>query len=386
MSDNALDVRKIENDADMQAFLRFHWTCYQDVPNWVPPLWSEHKAFFDREENPELHHIDVDYFGAWRGDTLVGIIAAFVNHAYNDFQETNVGWFGSFEVLDDREAARALLETAEAWCREKGVPVVHGPATFSTNSEIGLLVDGFDTPPMVLTTHAHPYYQDFVESAGYQQTMDLLCYFVDGNIYGGKKADNIPEKLARVMGKLQKRRNFTIRTVNMRDFDNEVERVKKIYHSAWEKNWGFIPFADVEIEKLAQDLKTMIDPDISVFVEVDGEPIAFGLPLPNLYEPLRKARAHPDTPEIFTLLKLLWHWKVRGVKSVRVWALGVLEEYRGTGVDGLMYFEMMKRGLKKGYLDIEMSWILEDNVMMNRAIHMLRAEVYKTYRVYEKAL
>lgn len=387
MSDNALAVRKVESEADMKAFLHFHWTCYKDVENWVPPLYSEHEAFFDREKNPELKHIDIDYFTAWRGETLVGICAAFVNHAFNDFQKENVGWFGSFEVLEDREAAHAMLDTAEAWCREKGVNAIRGPATFSTNSEIGLLVEGFDTPPMILNTHAHPYYQGFVESAGYTKGMDLWCYYFDGRGWGGKKADNLPEKLERVVNKIRTRRNFTIRKVDMRNFDEEVEHVKRIYNSAWENNWGFVPLSDPEMTKLGNDMKQLIDPDITLMAEVDGEPVAFTVPLPNLYEPLRLAYPRPNEPEILALLRLVWHWKIRRqVTSVRAWALGVIEEYRGSGVDALLYYEMMKAGLPKGYVDIEMSWLLENNDNIVRIAEMLGAHRYKTYRVYQKAL
>ena len=387
MSDNALVVRKVESDADMKAFLHFPWTCYKGNPNWVPPLYSEHKAFYDREKNPELHHIDIDYFVAWRDDKPVGIIAALVNHAHNEFHEENIGFFGSFEVLEDRGAGRALLDTAQAWCRAKGVTAVRGPATFSINSEIGLLVEGYDTPPMILNTHAHPYYKDFVESAGFEKVMDLWAYHVDSRIFGGKKADVIPEKLARVVDKIRRRRNFTVRKFNMRNFDDEVERLKKIYNSAWEKNWGFIPFSDAEIDKMAQDLKQLVDPDITFFVEVDGEPVAFGLPLPNLYEPLRLAYPRPDELEILALLRLVWHWKIRRrLTSLRMWAMGVLEEYRGTGVDALIYYEVMMAGLRKGYVDVEMSWVLENNDMMNRAVRMLGGRLYKTYRIYEKPL
>jgi GNAT superfamily N-acetyltransferase len=173
----------------------------------------------------------------------------------------------------------------------------------------------------------------------------------------------------------------------MRDFPREVEKVKRIYNAAWEQNWAFVPMGDEEIDSLAKNLKQMVDPRITLFVEVDGDPVAFGLPLPNVYQPLRKARCRPGEPEWLQLLRFIWHWKVRGdINGVRVWALGVLEPYRGTGVDALLYYEMIRRGLAGGYMDIEMSWILENNDMMTRAAKMLGARVYKTYRVYEKPL
>lgn len=387
MTDKRVDVRMVENEADMKAFLCFPWTCYRDNPYWVPPLFSTHKENFDRQKNVELHHITIDYFVAWRDSAPIGTIAAFVNHAHNEFHRENIGFFGNFEVLEDRAAAHALLEAAETWCREHKVAAIRGPATFSTNSEFGLLVEGFDSPPMIFTTYAQPYYRDFIESAGYSKEMDMFAFHVDVESYRGDQPDNILVRLTRVMDRLRQRRNFVVRNVNLRDLDNEVARIKKIYNSAWEKNWGFVPLCDAEFDKFAQNLKSIIDPDVSFFVEVDGEPVAFSVPLPDINQPLRLAHPRPDEPEILALLRLMWHWKVRRrLTRVRLFALGVLEGYRGTGVDALLYLETIKAGLRKGYIDAEMSWILENNDMMMRSAQTLGAKVYKTYRAYEKPL
>jgi len=384
---STLEVRKVSTEAENQAFLRMPWTVYKNDPNWVAPLWRDHVAFFDPAQNPELGHIDFERFVAWRGDRPVGTIIAHINHLFNEFQEENVGWFGQFELLNDSEAGDALLAAAEEWVRAHGVQAIRGPATYSTNSEIGLLVDGFDTPPQILMMHAKPYYREFIEARGYQKTMDMYSYFFDGNGWGGRKADKIPEKLERVVGLVRRRRNFVVRRPDMRRLDEEVERVKAIYNAAWEKNWGFVPMTEPEVDKLAEDLKSLVDPDITFIVEVDGKAVAFGLPLPDLFEPLRKAHCRPGEPHWWQLLRMLWHWKIAGrVTGVRAWGLGVLKEYRGTGIDGLLYYEMIKAGLRKGYVDITMGWILANNDMMNRGAQMLGAEVYKTYRVYEKAL
>jgi hypothetical protein len=386
MSD--LSIRAVASEADLQAFLRLPWTVYKNDKSWTPPLWSEHVRFFDPHHNVELEHIDFEKFVAWRGSTPVGTIIAHVNHAYNDFQGQNAGWFGQFEILDDKEAAHGLLKTAEEWVKARGMDKLMGPATFSTNSEIGLLVDGYEHPQMVLTSHAPRYSKDIVESyPGLKKAMDLWCWYFNGNTWGGKKVDNPPEKLVRVAKKVMERRNFKVCRVNMADFKSEVEKVKVIYNQAWAKNWGFIPMNDAEINKIAKDLKDMIDPDIARFVEVDGKPVAFGLPIPNIYEPLRMAGCKPGEPELIQLLRLIWHWKIlRRVKGARVWALGVLEEYRASGVEAVMLYDMMLTGLPKGYVDVEMSWILENNQKMNSVIESIGAEIYKTYRVYEKAL
>jgi len=382
-------VKPVSTDAELQAFLRMPWTVYKDNPVWSAPLWSEHVKFFDPKHNVELQHIDHQKFIAWRGDTPVGTIIAFVNHAYNEFQEQNAGWFGQFELLNDQEAAHALLKTAEDWVRAKGVDKLMGPATYSANSEIGLQVDGFDQRQMIQSPIAPPYSKALVESyPGMVKTMDLWYWYFDGRKWGGKKADNPPAKLKRVVEKLRVRNNkFRIRPADMSHFKEELDRIKLIYNQAWAKNWGFVPLSEAEIDNLAKSLKDMVDPNLVMFAEVDGKPIAFALPMPDVYEPMRLARMKPGEPELWQLLRLIWHWKVRGKTSgVRVWAMGVLEEYRKAGVDAMMYYEMLMAGLKRGYVDIEMSWILENNDKMNTIIAAMGAKIYKTFRVYEKKL
>lgn len=386
MSD--VEVRPVRTEADEKAFLHMPWTVHSGDPNWVAPLWRDHVRYFDPQYMPELRHMDFERFVAWRGSEPVGTVIAFVNHAYNEFHEANAGWFGQFEVLEDREAAHALLRTAEGWVRGQGADTLMGPATYSTNSEIGLLVDGYDKSPMIMMTYQPPYVKDFVESyPGLEKAMDLLSWHFDGEKWGGRKADRLPEKLTRVVEKIRTRRNLVIRQAHMRDFDEEIEKLEKIYQSAWAKNWGFVPMSDEEMEHLKEELKPFVDERMVLFVEVDGEPIAFGAPIPNIYQPLRLVHSKPGEPHWLQLLRLVWHWKVRRqMNGIRTFLLGVLEGYRGSGADALLYYELIKRGLGAGYMDIEMSWILETNDMMNRAIQMLGAEVDKRYRVYQKAL
>ena len=235
---------------------------------------------------------------------------------------------------------------------------------------------------------ARPYYQHYVASYGsFEKAMDLWCWYFNGEGWGGKKADNLPPKLTRIVEKLRKRRNYKTVPLNMRQWDSEIEKIKEIYNKAWAKNWGAIPLTEAEMNQLEEELKPFIDPGIVFFVEQEGKPIAFAAPLPNIYEPLKKVNAKPGQPAWWQLLKLLWHWKIAGgISSVRVFLLGVLEEYRGLGLDGLLYYDLLKAGLPRGYIDVEMSWILETNDMMNRGIQMLGGEVYKTYRVFRKPL
>ncbi len=376
-----LQVQAVKGEEELKKFITFPWKVYRDDPYWVPPLISERLEFLNPEENPFFEHARVEYFMAWRGDQIVGTIAAITNSAYNTFQGVNIGFFGFFEVLEDHEAASELLAKAEHWVREAGHESIMGPVQFSTNDEAFLLVDGFNDAPRALMTYNPPRYMSYLDAAGFEKAMEVWAYKSDLVELVG----NFPPKLLRVTEKIMERRKLTIRTMSMKDYDAEVELFKHVYNSSWERNWGFVPFTDPELDKLAKDMKMFIDPDLVLFVEYEGEVIGASLTLPDINQPLRLAYPRPGTPEVFTLLKLIWHWKVRKqVEWVRVIALGVLPEFRGLGVDALMYFETAKNAARKGYSKGEGGWVLEDNDMMNRAMQMLGAEVYKTYRMYEK--
>jgi GNAT superfamily N-acetyltransferase len=379
MSDLTISV--VENKRDLMSFISFPWKVYEDSQFWVPPLVSERVAFLDPDHNPFFQHAKAAYYLARRSTGVVGTIAAFTNELYNEFQGTNVGFFGFFEVLEDHEAAEALLQTAVDWARDAGHDSIIGPAQFSTNDEVGLLIDGFDDTPRILMTYNPPYYQTFIEDAGFEKAMDLWAYALDIENF----RENMPDKLIRVTEKVRERKNFVVRKIRMSEFFQEVDRIKPIYNKSWERNWGFVPMTDAEFGKLAKDLKPLLDPHVVILVEQEGETIGFGLSLPDLCQPLRLAYPRPGVNETLTTIKLAWHWKVRRqVNWLRVFALGVLPEYRGTGVDALMYIETAKEAIKRGYKWAEMSWILENNEMMNRSIKMLGGKVYKTYRMYEK--
>ncbi|MEJ2550332.1 MAG: GNAT family N-acetyltransferase [Anaerolineales bacterium] len=381
MSD--LQINKVTNENERKEFIFFPWKVYKDDPYWVPPLVSERLEFHDPKKNPFFEHARVEYFLARRNGEIVGTIAAFTNDAYNEFHDSNVGFYGFFEVLDDPEAAALLLRTAEDWARNAGHISIIGPAMFTTNDEVGLLVDGFDDCPRVLMTYNPPRYVDYMEAAGFVKAMDLLAYAnnIDDFI------ENMPEKLVRVVEKVKKTKKLTVRSFRMREFDKEVERFKRVYNSSWERNWGFVPPNEAEIEHIAAGLKQILDPDLALMVEHEGEVVGVGLTLPDMCAPLHYAYPRPSEPELLTMLKLVWHWKIRPkMKWIRVFALGVMPEHRARGVDAMMYLETAKRAKAKGYEMAESSWILENNEMMNRSLKMLGGKVYKTYRMYEKRL
>ena len=378
-----LTIDPVRTATDLETFAYFPWTVYRGDPWWVPPLISERRKLVDRERFPFFEHSQAEFFIARRGDRVVGTIAGIANRRYNEFHTSNVGWFGFFEVLEDPEAAAGLLATAGDWARAQGFEALLGPAQYSTNEEVGLLIDGFNDTPRIMMTYNPRRYIDYVEQAGFTKAMDLFAYRKSIEHF----RTHIPPKLERVVDKVIERGRFRLRKVEMKHFDREIEHVKRLYNSSWERNWGFVPMTEHEFDHLAEQLKPILDPDLVLVVEHEGEPVAFGLTLPDMNEPLVRAYPRPGTPELLTMGKLVWHWKVRHTsKWLRVLALGVQPEFRGQGVDAMLYLQTARNAFSKGYQFAEMSWILESNDMMNRSIRLLGGEVYKTYRVYEKRL
>lgn len=379
-SRQTLVVRPVQTERDRMAFIRFPFRLYTDDPCWVPPLLYERKAFFNPKKNPFYRHAEVELYLAERGGEVVGTISAHINYNHNAFHNEKVGFFGFFEVIEDYQVAQALLDAACEWVRARGMTAIRGPMNFSTNEECGLLVDGFDSPPVVFMTYNPRYYQGFLERYGMQKAMDLWAYRLDIETVG-TDLGKLPPKLKRVVNMALERGRFTIRNANIRDFENELARLKRIYNSAWERNWGFVPMTDEEIDHLARGIKRWIDPDLIFVAEVDGEPVGVSITLPDMNQPLLHmgGKLFP-----FGWLKYLWYR--RKMHICRVFAMGVLEAYRGQGIDAVFYYLTGKAAIPKGYTMAEMSWILETNTMMNRAVRFLGGQVYKTYRIYEKGL
>lgn len=383
-----LEIRPVRTKADKKAFVELPWKLYRDDPNWVPQLLSMAYEAVDTEKYPFYEFARLALFNAWRGDQLVGRIAAIDNPRHNQTHGDKVGFFGFFEAENDPETARALFDAASGWLRARGKDAIRGPANPSVNDPYGLLVDGFDSPPVILSPYNPPYYVDLIAGAGFEKAMNLWAWYIPTAVYGGTQVDQLPEKLVRVVKAVRRRYGYTVRPINMRNLDTDVEKIKLVYRGAWEKNWGAVPLSDHEIDHLVASLKQSADPDMILIAEDrDGNVAGLLITLPNLNQALLRAYPRPGVPEPLTLLKLLWHWKVRPcIDSVRVPVLGVLEPHRGRGVDALLMYANAQATLPKGYIWGEMGWTLETNDMINRDAEMMGSEIYKTYRIYEKPL
>lgn len=385
-----IQIKECKTAAERLQFIQFWWEPYRSNPYWVPPLVNERLEFLDSAKNPYFQHGRAAYFLATRGGAAVGTIAAHVNDMHNKFHEENIGFFGFFECINDYSVAEALFQAAGDWCKSQGVTAIRGPASFSSNDDgYGFLLEGFDDPPRVYMPYNPPYYVEFAERFGLHKAMDLVAYQLDTASFGNE-ADKMSVKLSRVITKVRERSGVTIRTVDMSRFDEEVARVKSVYNSAWEKNWGFVPMTDAEFDHLAVGLKQIIDPQAVFIAEKDGQFVGFSLSLPDVNQALLAAHPSPNPNPIaynLMLARMMWHWKVaRKITWLRIFAMGVVEEYRAQGIAAMFYYETAKAAVRSGYHHGEMSWILENNMMMNRDAQSLGGRVYKRYRLVQKPL
>jgi len=376
---DGVEVRPVTTAADLRRFIAFPYSLYRGDPVWVPPLRMDVGKMLDRQKNPFFQHAEAEYFVAVRradgqsGNPVVGRIAAIHNRAHNEVHDDRVGFFGFFECVNDQAVADALFAAAAGWLTPRGLDTLRGPASFSTNDECGLLVRGFDTTPTLLNPHNPEYYVGLVERAGFKKVMDLIQYQTP--------SPQMPERLARGARLLAERKKLHLRSLDMKRFDHEVELIKQIYNSAWEKNWGFVPMTDAEIDHLAKQLKPIAVPDLVTFCEHDGQVIGFAAALPDLNVALQK---NPSGRLFPGILKVLW--AARKITRIRVLLFGLLKEHRMSGADALMFHRIWDNGYRMGHRWAEAGWILENNAAMNNGLLRMGFEAYKTLRFYDRPL
>ena len=366
-----VEVVATDGKPALKEFIRFPYGVYRGYTNWVPPLEIAMKELLDREKHPFYLNAHAEFYLARQNGRVVGRIGAIVDKAHNRFHEENAGFFGFFECVDDPAVAEALLSRARQWCFDRGATFLRGPVNPSQNYECGMLVDGFDASPMVMMPYNPPYYPALLEKAGLQKVKDLYAYI--------SHADRIDmKKIGRVADKVLATNGVKVRPINMKDFQGDVERVWDVYGKAWERNWGFVPMSREEFFAMSKEMKQILKPDLVLIGEVGDRVVGFALALPDVNVALRPAngRLLPTG-----LLKILYYQRL--IKSVRVLALGVVEEFRPSGLAAAFYATLVRNARKLGYGDCEMSWILEDNTLMNRSLEVMGAKRYKTYRIYE---
>lgn len=365
----------VDTKKQLNSFIMLPFELYKNEPNWVPPLIMDQKNFFNPKKNPYYEHSEVKLFLALRDGKVVGRISAQTNTQHNKEHNENIGFFGFFECIDNQETANALFDAAYEWNRYRGFTSMRGPLNFSVNQECGLLVDGFDTPPMVMMLHNHRYYQKLYENWGLTKTMDLYAYLSERR--------EMPERIEKMVDILTKRYKVQIRSLsrNKKQMKKDIETVFEIYTKAWEYNWGNVPMTKAEFDHIVKELLPIADPDLVFFAEIEGKHAGFSLALPNYNEVLKvmNGRVNP-----ITLLKAMRAKK--RISSARVITMGIIKEFQGRGIDSIFHYHSYKNGLPKGYFKGEFSWVLESNLPMMHVAEKLDAKIYKTYRLYDKAI
>lgn len=371
-----IEIRPVENKNQLKEYIKFVWKINASDPSWVPPLIMNYMKVLDPNKNPFFQHASAEYFMAYRNGDAVGRIAAITNQRHNEYHKDNTGFFGFLDGINDPEVFHDLLDTAKTWLREKGKDFMIGPMNPSTNDEIGILINGFDTPPYLMMTHNPPYYKKLMEELGYQKIKDMYAYYIHKDTF------NFNEKLIKVAETTKEKLGVKIRSVNLKNFNEELERIRYIYNNAWSKNWGFVPMTPEEFDFIADDFKKLIDPNLVLIAEMKGKPVGFSLALPDYNQVFKKIKNGKLFPSGW--IKFLIERKK--INSLRVITLGVVPELQHVGIGGIFYLETFYRGTAAGYPSAEMSWVLEDNELMNKAAILMGGKKYKTYRIYGTAL
>jgi GNAT superfamily N-acetyltransferase len=376
-----LEVRPVRGRIDLERFIRVPFWLHQREPMWVPPLIFERRQFLNRRKNPYFEHAEAELFLCERDGEPVGRISAQVDERWDEYQGGNDGMFGFFDAPNDPDVARALVETAAGWLRDRGRERALGPMDFTTNDECGLLVDGYEHPPIVLTPWHPPYYKELIEATGMSKEMDLLMWNLALNeFYAG---DSFDPTIHRVAKKCESKHGVTIRKMRRNDLEAEIGRFMEVYNAAWSRNWGFVPVTDEEVAFYARNLRPILDENWAFIAERDGEVLGAALSLPDVNQVLAEMGGR--------LLPLGWLKFLLGkrrIDRVRVFALGVKPEYQILGVAAALYV----RHLEAGYSDAdaiwhgETGWILETNMPMNRGMERMGGHVTRRYRLYSMAL
>ena len=375
-------VVPVESRADWRAFHRLPYAIYKDDPNWIAPLLLERKFHFEPAHNPFFQHAKAAFWLALRDGKPVGRITAQIDDLHLERHKDATGHFGFIEATDDPKVFAALLDTAEAWLKSQGMRRVLGPVSFSMWDEPGLLVEGFDTPPVLLMGHHLPYYQTHIAAHGYGKIQDLLAYDYE-------VMRPLPPAMAEIIARTEKKHPITYRNLRMdkAHFKDEVALLLDIVNDAWADNWGYVPLTKAELDDMASMFKILLKPDHVAIAEYAGEPAAFALGLPNLNAMIRdlKGRLFP-----FGIVKLLWRLKMKAITSARLPLMGVRKKWQNSHIGAALAMaainQMRSTAMRYGVPRAELSWILESNERLRHMLTLVGGRVYKRYRIFEKAL
>lgn len=368
-------VTFVSSESEKKEFLYFPYKHYKDDTFWVAPLLIEQKKLLNKEKNPFYKNAEAAFFLAEEDGEPAGRIAAIIDHRYNKHHDTKTGFFGFYESKNSQDVTELLFRVAEDWLRDRGMTDLLGPANPSMMDEIGILIDGFEEYPYLMMPYHKPYYNELLTGAGLEKEIDLYAYEVDQGSVNRQRMQRAVDIVKRRIPGLE------IREINLRKMKDELKIIQHIFNEAWKDNWGFIPLSYEELEVLGKDLKMIVNPKFAHIAEIDGEPVAFSVALPDYNQVFRKMNGKLFPVGIF---KLLYHKK--NINRIRTALMGVLPKHRGKGIDALLHQKSIDNGLQFGFDTSELSWILETNVEMIRVAEKIGGTRTKTYRMYRKDL
>jgi len=370
-SGEPITVSPVVGRRDLETFIRLPYRLLQDEPCWPPPLLFDVRNRLDRSKNPFFEHGEAEYFVARRGREVVGRIAAIRNHLHEEVHGEKLGFFGWFDLIDDEDVARALLDTARDWVAERGLEAIRGPVSFSLNDECGCLVDGFEHPATIMTPWNPPWYGTRIEAAGFRKSKDLYSFALPVMDFGA-------ERIGRIVKRIKKREGARLREFDPKHFDQEVARIESIYNEAWTDNWGFVPMTPAEFRHMAKELKPVLVPELAHFVEIEGRPVGFSLVLPDVNVILKKLKGR-----LFPLGILRLLFGLKRVERIRLIAMGVVRNLHMKGLDSVLYLAAFEGARKLGKTFSELGWVLEDNAVMINTIERIGGRRYRTHRLYD---
>ena len=367
-----ITIKKVSTTSELNQFIKFPWKIYKNDKYWVPPLLMEQKNLLNKQKNPFFKAADAEYFLAFRGDEIVGRIAAVKNELHLKYHNDASGQFGFFECINDQNTANALFDAAKDWMIENGLKSMNGPANPSSNDIYGMLADGFEDSPRLLMPYNPNYYLKLCENYGFKKAKDLYAW----KIVNEKLMAS--EKLTRGQELVRKRYNLKISQLDMKNFSNDLEKFKYVYNKAWAPNWGFVPLTEEQIDAMAKDMKPLAEPSLVLFGEIDDKLIGAALVMLDYNYIFRQMNGR-----LLPLNFIKLFTQKKNIKWARILTLGIIPEYQKKGLDTIFYWEIVHRAAKIGIRLGEASWVLEDNDMMNRGLELMNAERYKRYRIWE---
>lgn len=377
-----INITRVSTPAEVARFLILPYNLYRGQDAWRPPLRLERKEQLDPMKNPGARELDRDLFIASIEGQDVGRIASFTNPAYDSQHDAKTAFFGYFDGIDDTRVLSDLLETAQDWAVSKGRSRMVGPAQWGVNEEVGLLVDGFEDPNVLLMSYGRPYYAPVVEAAGFSKAIDMYAFQAD--LHAGYPR---PKMTQMMVDYAKKSKAVSWRTLDPKNFRGDIEQAMAVFNDAWSDNWGYLPFPDDAIQHLAKEMRPLITPERFLIGTIDDEVAAFLCLLPDLNE-LTLGFDGKLLP--FNWAKLAYRLKTNSAKQARIPLMGLKKKFhntrKGLGLIAALCEESFESARQAGFTHCELSWILEGNDGMISICKQASAEQYKTYRMYEKQI